>query len=339
MRIRWRDFEVLTCGPWCQGPVLAQALRHARGGRRRWPRPQRRRPRAPGHRGAEGGVRRPRVPLRRPGVRRRRPRRAAVRRARPTPGSAAIDMRARRARRCRRRSAGRSTSACCRRVTEAMLPARGRARHVLRLRDRPLGQRLLGDAVRRRRSARRSIPGLGIVPSARGDAVAARPAPPVRRRPGQAPAPDPEPGDRRARRRLGVHVRLPGRRHAGAGDAAGVPQRRSTSGWTCRRRSTRRASRPGASPNSFAPFEYLPGLFGYEDRFPTTRVIDDLERAATDGALAGVHALGGGGGGDLPGRGERLPAGRSRPSPAGLRDRRLTLVPLVIAGFARSLEG
>ena len=24
--VRWRDFEVLTCGPWCQGPVLAQAL-------------------------------------------------------------------------------------------------------------------------------------------------------------------------------------------------------------------------------------------------------------------------------------------------------------------------
>ncbi len=24
--MRWRDFELLTCGPWCQGPVLAQAL-------------------------------------------------------------------------------------------------------------------------------------------------------------------------------------------------------------------------------------------------------------------------------------------------------------------------
>src|SRR5262249_8878929 len=24
--VRWRDFEVVTCGPWCQGPVLAQAL-------------------------------------------------------------------------------------------------------------------------------------------------------------------------------------------------------------------------------------------------------------------------------------------------------------------------
>jgi gamma-glutamyltranspeptidase/glutathione hydrolase len=23
---RWRDFELLTCGPWCQGPMLAQAL-------------------------------------------------------------------------------------------------------------------------------------------------------------------------------------------------------------------------------------------------------------------------------------------------------------------------
>ncbi len=26
VRVRWRDFEVFTCGPWCQGPVLAQAL-------------------------------------------------------------------------------------------------------------------------------------------------------------------------------------------------------------------------------------------------------------------------------------------------------------------------
>ena len=26
VRTRWRDFEVLTCGPWCQGPTLAQAL-------------------------------------------------------------------------------------------------------------------------------------------------------------------------------------------------------------------------------------------------------------------------------------------------------------------------
>jgi gamma-glutamyltranspeptidase / glutathione hydrolase len=27
VKIRWRDFEVFTCGPWCQGPMLAQALR------------------------------------------------------------------------------------------------------------------------------------------------------------------------------------------------------------------------------------------------------------------------------------------------------------------------
>src|SRR6185369_713542 len=26
-QVRWRDFEVYTCGPWCQGPMLAQALR------------------------------------------------------------------------------------------------------------------------------------------------------------------------------------------------------------------------------------------------------------------------------------------------------------------------
>jgi len=27
VRTRWRDFQVVTCGPWCQGPMLAQALR------------------------------------------------------------------------------------------------------------------------------------------------------------------------------------------------------------------------------------------------------------------------------------------------------------------------
>src|SRR5439155_8339157 len=27
VKVRWRDFEVFTCGPWCQGPMLAQALR------------------------------------------------------------------------------------------------------------------------------------------------------------------------------------------------------------------------------------------------------------------------------------------------------------------------
>lgn len=27
VRVRWRDWEVVTCGPWSQGPVLAQALR------------------------------------------------------------------------------------------------------------------------------------------------------------------------------------------------------------------------------------------------------------------------------------------------------------------------
>jgi gamma-glutamyltranspeptidase/glutathione hydrolase len=26
VRTRWRDFELFTCGPWCQGPMLAQAL-------------------------------------------------------------------------------------------------------------------------------------------------------------------------------------------------------------------------------------------------------------------------------------------------------------------------
>jgi gamma-glutamyltranspeptidase/glutathione hydrolase len=27
VRVRWRDTEIITCGPWCQGPVVAQVLR------------------------------------------------------------------------------------------------------------------------------------------------------------------------------------------------------------------------------------------------------------------------------------------------------------------------
>jgi gamma-glutamyltranspeptidase/glutathione hydrolase len=27
VKVRWRDFDMYTCGPWCQGPMLAQALR------------------------------------------------------------------------------------------------------------------------------------------------------------------------------------------------------------------------------------------------------------------------------------------------------------------------
>ena len=85
VRIRWRDFEVLTCGPWCQGPVLAQALRMLEAAGPMPRRPPRRRPHPSGHRGAEGGVRGSRVPLRRPGDGRRRARRAAIRHPRPRP--------------------------------------------------------------------------------------------------------------------------------------------------------------------------------------------------------------------------------------------------------------
>ena len=93
-------------------------------------------------------------------------------------------------------------------------------------------------------------------------------------------------------------------------------------------------------PDSFAPFEYRAGLFGYEGRFPratwsttSSRRGHRMERwpEFTRWAAA-VEAI------YLDAR-ERLPACRRRPSAAGLRHRRLTLVPLVIAGFARSLEG
>ena len=84
VRVRWRDFEVVTCGPWCQGPVLAQALlmleRAGIDGLGR--------DRADyAHlvlEVAQGRLLGPRVPLRRSAFRRRRPRGAAVRRVTST---------------------------------------------------------------------------------------------------------------------------------------------------------------------------------------------------------------------------------------------------------------
>ena len=113
VQVRWRDFEVFTCGPWCQGPMLAQALRmiEAAGGLKGLA-AQQRRLHPSRHRDPEGGLRRPRVPLRRSAVRRCRHGRASVRRpcggARRAPSTASAPCPT-----CRRRSG--AIPATCRR--------------------------------------------------------------------------------------------------------------------------------------------------------------------------------------------------------------------------------
>ena len=68
------------------------------------------------------------------------------------------------------------------------------------------------------------IPGLGIVPSGRGTQSRPDPSHPSGVAPGKRPRLTPNPGHRRARRRQRHAVRRAGRRRAGAGHAAGVPE-------------------------------------------------------------------------------------------------------------------
>ena len=118
--------------------------------------------------------------------------------------------------------------------------------------------------------------------------VAARPAPPVRRRPRQAPAPDAEPGASRCATTARCSVRLPRRRHAGAGDAPGVPEhvplRDGRAGGD-----QRAALLDLELPRLLRAVRVPPGLFAVEDRFPDA-VLADLARAATGRAVARVHA-------------------------------------------------
>ena len=131
------------------GPDAGAGAAHDRGGGRpRRAAAQQRRLRAPHHRDPEGGLRRPRVSLRRSAVRRCRPGRAAVGRARQ--GEGRRDRHA--ARHARHAAAGRALSgerASADRTVDGAERRRRRARHLLLLRGRPLGQRHVGDAERR----------------------------------------------------------------------------------------------------------------------------------------------------------------------------------------------
>ena len=244
--MRWRDFEVLTCGPWCQGPVLAQALA--------WPSsvPDSTAPsfddpalRPPLDRGPEGRLRRSRVPLRRPGDSWTSGSTSCCPTRTPMRGSQRSTRRARR-RACRRRSGGRPTSPLHLPPTLGTFDARP-ARHVVRVRRRRRRQRVLGRAVGR----------LVLLPG--------RPRPGHRARPSAASSRGPTRGTPRAsapgrRPRLTPNPAMAVRDDGSllvfgcpGGDMQVqamlqvVPERVRSSAWTCSRRSTRRASRRGAS--------------------------------------------------------------------------------------------
>ena len=163
--VRWRDFEVFTCGPWCQGPMLAQALRWWSAGGLDGPGAQQRRlPPPASPRCVKAALRRPRVPLRRSAVRRCRSDELLVRR----PSSPAARRRDRpRASPDMPPPLGRHPGDGRRPTAQRGATPTRRARHLLLLRRRSLGQRVQRDAVGRI-VASPVIPGLGIVPSGRG---------------------------------------------------------------------------------------------------------------------------------------------------------------------------
>ena len=112
-----------------------------------------------------------------------------------------------------------------------------------------------------------AIPGLGFPLGTRAQMFWLDRGPPERARARQAPADDAQPDARPARRRAVPRARHAGRGPAGpvvAADAAVAP---CTSGWTCRRRSTRRRSTPTTSRARSTRTSPPPGEVEIESRF------------------------------------------------------------------------
>ena len=235
-------------------------------------------------RGAEARLRRPRGLLRRPGVRRGAAadadlvgiRRRAAQADRPEQGVAG-NAAARRARRCGARGCG----------AQPAQPV-PRARHLLCLRRRPLGQSVLGDAERR---LLRLADGAGhrAHPVDARLAVAPRPAPPGRRRARQAAAPDARTRRWRSRARRAVHaVRHARRRRADPGDAAGPAQRLCPRAGRAERDREPALCQLQLSRRPLRPTTIIPGRLSIEGRIP--EAVDRRPRAARPQgrALAGL---------------------------------------------------
>ncbi len=280
VQVRWRDFEVFTCGPWCQGPMLAQALRmiEAAGGLKGLA-AQQRRLHPSRHRDPEGGLRRPRVPLRRSAVRRRRHGRASVRR----PCVCARECDRPRARHARHAAAHRALS---------RQHAAARRRLTARTSDAVVEPDTSyccaidrwGNAMSATPSdgSWRSpvIPGLGIVPSGRGTQSRPDPSHPSGVAPGKRPRLTPNPaiavrddgsvipfgapgGDVQVQAMLQVFLNT---FHFGMDIQEAIEQPRFAT---------------FSFPNSFAPYTHLPGRLNIEDRLPAA-TIDELRRRGHD---------------------------------------------------------
>ena len=318
VRRAWRGHEVITCGPWCQGPVLLQALALVERvgidglahNSRRLPAPHRRVPELAladreYHFGDPRFVDVPIDHLLDPATIARRAR-GGARRAR-----------------VRRDAARRSDCArnAARHPAKPARAAEGGGRHLVLLRRRSLGQRVQRHAVA---TARGNVAGgaraSASCPSGRGSQSRPDPRHPVRRRARQAAAPHAQPGDGGDRRRRRDAVR-----HARA--ATCRPRRccrccstSSSSAWRSQDAIEAPRVRDLRFPSSFAPFEYFPGRLAVEGRLPAA-TIDELAARGHEvemwPALDVARRLGGG---DPARQQDRVPAGGSGLAAAGLCD-------------------
>ena len=218
VRRPWRGHEVITCGPWCQGPALLEALalleRVGIAGLAHnsadLPAPHRRM-REPG----DGG---PRVLLRRSGVRRRADR----------PPARSGDHRPPRRRGARRPRVRRNAGA----ARPHQPAAHGEPRRTLPKVEADTSYCCVVDRWGNAFSATPSdgsgnvpvVPGLGITPSGRGSQSRPDPRHPAGVAPGKRPRLTPNPAMVVTEDRRRDAVRHAGRRRADPGDAAGAAE-------------------------------------------------------------------------------------------------------------------
>ena len=286
--------EIYTCGPWCQGPVLAQALTLLEGYDLAGARPQLARLTCTRDRGAQARVRGPRALLRRSGVRRRADARAAV--AEYAAGRRRLIDAGRAPTPACRPPAIRVAATARRRPWSAAQPggAGGRrdARHDLRVRRRSARQHLL------------ATPSDGCLERADHAGHRASASRPAARSPGRSTGTRAR--SRRASARGSPRARPSCSRTAGrscrsarrAATCSARPCCRSSStspcsAWRRRPPSRRRASRPTAIPGSFEPHEYHPDELRIERRLAAPGRRRAGRQGPQGGDVAGLDVEGG----------------------------------------------